>query len=41
MFDMATYVLDFFGNISVIDSLNDESLKFNNNLPIYNMSHYL
>lgn len=25
----------FFGNISAIDSLNDESLKFNNNLPIY------
>ena len=35
MFDIATYVLDFFDNISAIDRLNDESLKFNNNLPIY------
>ncbi|MDE4967689.1 hypothetical protein NAI41_09995, partial [Francisella tularensis subsp. holarctica] len=35
IFDIATYVLDFFDNIPAIDRLSDESIKFNSNLPIY------
>ncbi|ASG67651.1 hypothetical protein CDV26_03930 [Francisella halioticida] len=35
MFNISTYVLDFFDNIPAIDKLSDASLEFNSNLPIY------
>ncbi|MED7788983.1 hypothetical protein [Francisella sp. 19X1-34] len=35
MFNMATYVLDFFDNIPAIDRLSDASLKFSTDLPLY------
>ncbi|WP_395167174.1 hypothetical protein [Francisella salimarina] len=35
MFNMSTYVLDFFDNIPAIDRLSNQSLKFSNNFPIY------
>ncbi|QIW10432.1 hypothetical protein [Francisella sp. LA112445] len=35
MFNMATYVLDFFDNIPAIDRLSDASLKFDTDIPIY------
>ncbi|API87044.1 hypothetical protein [Francisella uliginis] len=35
MFNMSTYVLDFFDNIPAIDKLSDASLKFDTDLPIY------
>ncbi|AIT08938.1 membrane protein [Candidatus Francisella endociliophora] len=35
MFNVSTYVLDFFDNIPAIDRLSDSSLRFSDNLPIY------
>lgn len=35
IFNMSTYVLDFFDNVPAIDRLSDSSLTFSNNLPIY------
>lgn len=35
MFNVSTYVLDFFDNIPAIDRLTDSSLRFSSNLPIY------
>lgn len=35
MFNMSTYVLDFFDNIPAIDRLSDQSLQFSSNFPIY------
>lgn len=35
MFNMSTYVLDFFDNIPAINRLSDSSLKFNSSLPLY------
>jgi hypothetical protein len=35
IFNISTYVLDFFDNIPAIDKLSDSSLQFSSNLPVY------